>query len=213
MEPLRLDPADPLASVLAWLVALARALGIEPRTLLGPLPRPAAAIVRGWLADWSRQLRGIIHAKALRLARTMAFSARPAPLVASRSVTARAGAGQAATPIGRLVVAGSWLHERRASSTEASVRVYAGPDTVLSESEEAALQRRARAVFNALKDPRAATARLARRLALGLARAQAAAAAWRDRSPSPPRVLGAGFSACVHAPEPRPPNLRASAFI
>jgi hypothetical protein len=33
MEPLRLDPADPLASVLAWLAALAAALGIDPAAL------------------------------------------------------------------------------------------------------------------------------------------------------------------------------------
>jgi hypothetical protein len=204
MTPLRLDPADPLASVLAWLAALARALGIDPRMVLGPLSRPAAAIVRGWLADWSRQLRGIIYAKALRLAATLS-PGRRAPARPRRSASERAARA------GRLVAVGS--SPRRVRNLHGARRQPGRPasDAVLCEAEEAALRRRVRAVFAALENPRAAALRLARRLAHRRARALAGAASWRSaRVPRPPRRLGAGLRGIAPAPEPRPPNLPVS---
>jgi hypothetical protein len=87
MEPpvpsLRLDPSDPLASVLAWLAALAAALGLELGVFLPrvELDRRGAADVRRLLADWSAKLRALVRAKAIRLALARRRINFPLPLV------------------------------------------------------------------------------------------------------------------------------------
>jgi hypothetical protein len=216
MEPVRLDPADPFASVLRWLAALAQALGIDPaRSARGiGLSRCAAALVRGWLADWSRQLRTLVRTEAARLARSL----RP-------DVTRRA-AGAAAAPSPVLGVAAASRRFRLAEDpVAASARRLSIPrqglqpklrparDALLDPAAEAALERRARAVFAALRDPSAAVRRLARRFAKRLARASAAEAARRGRRrfPHPQRAAGSAPLAFVQAPDPRPPDRPASA--
>jgi hypothetical protein len=225
MEPLRLDPADPLASVLAWLAALARALGLDldPRDLLGPLSRPAAAIVRGWLADWRRQLRRLVFAEAIRLARALAARPRPprsspAPNELPLSPCGRGagvrGGGAAAQP--RLFPARSAGAPHPCCSPtrgEGSVDLRPSADDPLTADEEAALRRRTDAVIAALKDRSGLVRRLALRLVRRTAHARAARAALHGHSkvPHPPRTLGAGLRAVTRAPEPRPPDHAISA--
>jgi hypothetical protein len=210
MESVRLDPSDPLGSVLRWLAALALALGIEPARLApaGPLPRAAAALVRAWLADWSRQLSAVVRLEAARLAKTLRL---PMP-VRRRAVAAGSlrPAARTGAPAGRSVVVGSSRRGLRARRGTACSATWSAADAVLGPAEEAALRRRANAVLAALADPRALTARLAARLALRLARASASSVRPDPRRvPVPPRVLGVGLRACDRAPEPRPPDLRA----
>jgi hypothetical protein len=211
MEPARLDPADPLASVLRWLAALAEALGIDLARpeWRGPLSRAAAAVLRGWLAGWSRQLRSVVRIEALLLARTLGLGAgrraagsrRPAPPrsarpdrrgVAWRAVFRSDQGSDRGPPVPPPA-------RRRTRRPE--------PDVVLSPEEEAALQRRARAVLAALRAPGATVRRLAVRLAKRLAAARAAEAA-RRRRPQPPPTLGVAPRALDLAPEPRPPDRR-----
>jgi hypothetical protein len=210
MEPLRLDPADPLGSVLRWLAALARALGLEPAALIGPLPRPAASMVRAWLADWSRQLRTLIRLEAARLARRLqlALPLKRRAADYSRRRATRAAAPRTA-PRGRLAAVGSSLRGLRAPRGAMRPAVRPQIDAALDPAEEAALRRRARAVLAALEDPSAATLRLARRLARRRARAEAAAPWRRSRPPRPPLVLGAGLRGRAPTPEPRPPDASA----
>jgi hypothetical protein len=211
MSPVRLDPTDPLASVLRWLAALARALGIDParpgREMR--LSRGAAAVVRGWLADWSRQLRAIVHTEAARLARSFhadlkqrGAGAPAAPSRALRRIIARGRLRLAEDPVAASARRFSALRR------DAQPKLRPTPDSLLDLEAEAALDRRVRAVLDALRDPSAAVRLLARRLALRRARARAAEAA-RRRSPSPPRAVGAARHAHVLAPEPRPPDRRA----
>jgi hypothetical protein len=204
MEPLRLDPADPLASVLRWLAALARALGIDPACAgRPPLTNGAATVVRRWLRDWRRQLEALVRAEALRLA----LSLRPG--VASRAARATAassapsfgvaGCGRLSLASGRAVSGVS----RSAPGPDARPKPRPARFALLGPAAEAALQRRTRALSAALRDPGAAIRRLAARLAKRLARACGTEAAHRRHSPP---VIGLALRAFDLAPEPRPPD-------
>jgi hypothetical protein len=224
MDRLRLDPADPLASVLAWLAALAQALGIEPSALRPrvQLSHAGAAVVRRWLADWSRGLRALVRAEAALLARRLSLGAPdpgrrrssfPSPPVGEGSLRAPtprdADRARGGAPAGRVVV----LARPGGRVPPSASRRRARPawDASIALAEEEALQRRARAVIRALRDRSALVRRLALKLAKRLARANAAQAALRGRRrfPHPSRAIGAR-RALAPAPEPRPPDLSAS---
>jgi hypothetical protein len=202
MEPLRLDPADPLASMLRWLAAFAQALGLDlARTERLPLTNGAARLVRRWLRDWRRRLEALVRAEALWLARSLRPDCAPrtagapaAPSAPSPGVSARLRLAP-----GRGASGARGAAPRRTASRNPRLLRFAP----LDPAAEAALERRARALFAALRDPSGLVGRLARRFALRRTHALAADA---RRLPSPPRAIGAALSQHVLAPDPRPPN-------
>jgi hypothetical protein len=226
MEPLRLDPADPLASVLAWLAALAAALGIDPSALWPKvrLSRAGAAYVRGWFADWRSQLEALVRAEAARLARRVELigpDRRFLPRVRGRwrREATPEGGRRKNPPSVRFADSSPARGGAKSpdSAAKLAVRVVVGRRGArawISDAEDAALRRRQRALYAALADRSALVRRLALKLAKRLARAKAARDALamflrgRRRFPHPPRMIGVARE-LARKPEPRPPDLSA----
>jgi hypothetical protein len=214
MEPLRLDPADPLASVLRWLAALARALGVDPARvgLRVELSHAGAAWVRSRLSVWSRQLRALIRAEAVRLARTLQLRPRAVAARGAQCGAASApGADGTAARRGRFTTIVGPRRVPLGGSGPAFIPASArrsDPLSLFRAEADAALRRRQRALFAALRDRAAAARRLALRLARHLARTRDARFTLdpRRRFPLPPRALSTAPRGVAPAPEPRPPD-------